>query len=176
MLACCTAQNVWPANVCSPWTKKQKVLFPITTTPAQGRKKQKLETQEILGAFFIDPDPDEDLNMSNFRILPVQLRQCHHDSSKIVEAFIFSASRDDHRWHQLGSMAIGDDIIPYMMWPRLTKFVGRIVLCDKQCDVEYILMFSVHMQNIILQRVQKLNRHGDRAFPYELPWTICACL
>ncbi|CAN6356690.1 unnamed protein product [Urochloa humidicola] len=124
-------------NVCCPLTKKQKVLFPISTTPALAGK---LETQEILGAFFIDPDPDEGLNMSNFRILRVQLRQCLHDSSsKTVEAFIFSASRDDHRWHQLGSMAIGDDIIPYMMWPRLTQFVGRagssIFWCEVRANV-----------------------------------------
>ncbi|CAN6352143.1 unnamed protein product [Urochloa humidicola] len=51
---------------------------------------------------------------------------------------------------------------------------GRIVLCDNQCEVEYVWMFSVHAQSIELR---KLSRHsGRRAFPYELPWTISACL
>ncbi|CAL4898344.1 unnamed protein product [Urochloa decumbens] len=55
---------------------------------------------------------------------------------------------------------------------------GRIVMCDNKCDVENVWMFSVSTQELELQGVQKLSRHmdGSRAFPYELPWTIIACL
>ncbi|CAL4905651.1 unnamed protein product [Urochloa decumbens] len=53
-----------------------------------------------------------------------------------------------------------------------------IVLCDiVECDDEYVWMFSADEMNIELQRVQKsMCRLGGRAFPYELPWTICVCL
>ncbi|CAN6361528.1 unnamed protein product [Urochloa humidicola] len=54
---------------------------------------------------------------------------------------------------------------------------GRIVLCDNHCEVEYVWMFSVHTQTIELQRIRKLSADsGRRTFPYELPWTISACL
>ncbi|CAN6356692.1 unnamed protein product [Urochloa humidicola] len=55
---------------------------------------------------------------------------------------------------------------------------GCIVLCDNQCDADYIGTFSVDTRNIELKRVQKLYRLGGRPFPYELPWTwtISACL
>ncbi|CAN6352144.1 unnamed protein product [Urochloa humidicola] len=53
---------------------------------------------------------------------------------------------------------------------------GCIVLCDNLCDAEYIGMFSVDTRNIDLKRVQKKYRHGGHPFPYELPWTISACL
>ncbi|CAN6352140.1 unnamed protein product [Urochloa humidicola] len=57
---------------------------------------------------------------------------------------------------------------------------GHIVLRDRDVKglvgVEYIWVFSVDIQNFKLERVQKLNRYGGRVFPYELPWTISACL
>ncbi|CAN6334638.1 unnamed protein product [Urochloa humidicola] len=230
--------------------------------------------------FFLEPDLDETatgmgLNMSNVKILCVQLRRCRDDgSSKTVEACVSSAR--DHHWLQLGTMAIGNTIpgrapfcfvgrvggsicwsntirnnvallhlnestgefscftlpasvntgqLCYDRWSlRLLRIAGddlevlchdrssgvcvverrvclsafsqcrrwyfsddmsdeaaapgRILLCDRQ-DVEYyVLIFSVHRQNIELQRARKLSRHSDgrRAFPYELPWTISACL
>ncbi|CAO1939561.1 unnamed protein product [Urochloa humidicola] len=73
-------------------------------------------------------------------------------------------------------------------WPSATLFRGKstheaaapgcIVLCDNQCDADYIGTFSVDTRNIELKRVQKLYRLGGRPFPYELPWTwtISACL
>ncbi|CAL4905628.1 unnamed protein product [Urochloa decumbens] len=52
----------------------------------------------------------------------------------------------------------------------------QLLLGDNKCDVEDVWMLSVDMHDIELECVEKLNRHGGRAFPYELPWTISTCL
>jgi hypothetical protein len=54
---------------------------------------------------------------------------------------------------------------------------GRVVLSDSITDVDYICKFSVDKKSIELERVQKPStRTGCRVFPYELPWTVSACL
>nr|TKW29241.1 hypothetical protein SEVIR_3G383400v2 [Setaria viridis] len=51
---------------------------------------------------------------------------------------------------------------------------GSIALCDVLCDAEFVRKFSA-VQNLKLERV-KWRKDGGRTFPYELPWTISACL
>jgi hypothetical protein len=54
---------------------------------------------------------------------------------------------------------------------------GRVVLSDSITDVDYICKISVDKKSIELERVQKpRTRTGCRVFPYELPWTVSACL
>ncbi|CAN6352145.1 unnamed protein product [Urochloa humidicola] len=93
----------------------------------------------------------------------------------------FGACVEETSASQVGS--IDEEVRQY--WYRRWYFSGSadeaavpgcVVLCDNKCDIEYVWMFSVDTQDIELQRVQKLNRHGGQAFPYELPWTISVCL
>ncbi|CAL4905650.1 unnamed protein product [Urochloa decumbens] len=57
---------------------------------------------------------------------------------------------------------------------------GRILLFDHTCDYEFVCRLSAHRQDIQLEHVavQKFSGHRRQlvAFPYELPWTINACM
>ncbi|CAN6356691.1 unnamed protein product [Urochloa humidicola] len=287
-------------SVGSPWTQKQKLFFcpPPPACTAGGFLCPTL----ILGAFLVDADLDDTPmslpNLSNFRVLCVELRECRHDGSRNVQVRAFLCFGRDHKLLQLGAMMVGDIAPGATMTVRTPPFVvvgraggsicwctehnnvvlhldessgefscftlpehtgsvsgnklypygrsnlrviggntgsvhlvriagddlevlcydrgvracvverrvrasqvpndddymarllcrrwyfsddtaeaaapGSIVLCDNQCGVERVWMFSVDTRNIELERVQKL-RNG-RAFPYELPWIIRTCL
>ncbi|CAL4891397.1 unnamed protein product [Urochloa decumbens] len=77
--------------------------------------------------------------------------------------------------------SLSDEVTQYRRWyfaavSAEAAAPGCIVQCTPQCDFEYVWRFSVDTRNIELERVQKFNKYGGQAFPYELPWNISVCL